>query len=147
MIMTSTGDTKKIMNTSTYTTAQLRAFIPIMVAQGRGITVNECGFDPDLDELDENTPIVIKSAEESNGCLTVEFEQSYDGDDGFDNLDAWTWKYTTVQEVELIKSYLNVNEPILCQCLHEIENELLRTKFCMVPCRGQLEMRRKNRTL
>lgn len=43
------------------------------------------------------------------------------------------------------KRKLNVEVPILCQCLYEIENNLPRTKFCMVPCKGQLEMRKKNR--
>ena len=27
-----------------------------------------------------------------------------------------------------------------CQCLYEIENNLTRTKFCMVPCRAQREI-------
>ncbi len=27
-----------------------------------------------------------------------------------------------------------------CRCLHEIENELPRTMFCLVPCRGQHEI-------
>lgn len=26
---------------------------------------------------------------------------------------------------------------LFCRCLHEIENELERTKFCMRPCRSQ----------
>lgn len=89
------------MNTSTFTTEQLRTFIPMMVAQGRGITVNECGFDSDLIEFNEDDPIVITSAEESDGYLTVEFEQSWEGTD--DGLDAWTWRYTTIQEAELVK--------------------------------------------
>lgn len=27
-----------------------------------------------------------------------------------------------------------------CRCLHEIENDLPRTKFCFIPCRGQREI-------
>ena len=26
----------------------------------------------------------------------------------------------------------------ICQCLHEIENNLPHTKFCFIPCRAQL---------
>lgn len=117
-----------------------------MLQEERGITVNECGFDPDLIELNDEEPIVITAADESDGYVTVEFEQSYDGDGGFDNLDAWTWKYTTVQETELVQRYLEIISGEIavstCQCLYEIHNKLPRTKFCMMPCAEQREARK-----
>jgi len=30
-----------------------------------------------------------------------------------------------------------------CKCLYEIENNLQRTIFCMIPCRAQLEIRKQ----
>jgi hypothetical protein len=42
--------------------------------------------------------------------------------------------------VEQISEILNPNK---CTCLHEIENELPRTMFCMIACRAQREILRE----
>lgn len=129
------------MNTTAFTTEQLRQAIPRMIAEGRGITANDCGFDPDLIEFDYEDEIEITSADEADGHVAVEFKQSWEGTD--DGLDAWTWRYTTVQEVELLKAYLEADELISgCQCLYEIHNKLPRTKFCFVACSAQREARK-----
>lgn len=132
------------MNTSTFTTAQLRLVIPRMVGEGRGVTLNDCGFDSRLIEFNPSEEIVILSADEDKDLVTVEFSQSWEGtDDGFD---AWTWRYTTVQEVELLKVYLQKavldQSTANCKCLYEIHNNLPRTQFCMVPCSAQREARK-----
>lgn len=94
------------MNNTKYTSSQLRDIIPLMLGDGKGVTVNTCGFDSDLCELDMNVEITILSANESDGVIDVSFEQHFPGDDSMDNMDAWTWKYQTVQEVELFETYL-----------------------------------------
>jgi hypothetical protein len=126
------------MNTSTFTSAQLRQILPRMVAEGRGVTLNDCGYDSQLIEFSPDKEIEILSAEESNELVTVEFSQDFE-----DELDGWTWRYSTVQEVPLMKAYLEADAMLeQCQCLHEIHNKLPRTKFCMVPCKTQLEARK-----
>lgn len=76
----------------------------------------------------------------------VNFEQHYSGDEGLDNLDAWTWKYSTIQVIEDVKECIKeLEKHTRCQCLYEIENNLPRTKFCMVPCKAQRESRKLNR--
>ncbi len=58
-------------------------------------------------------------------------------------------KVAEKHNIELMPSAFNERVPKItttrkpyCQCMYEIENKLKRTKFCMVPCRDQLEMRK-----
>lgn len=134
------------MNTTTFTTEQLRRVIPILLKFNKGMMVNECGYDKSFCEFSLSREIDIKFAEESKGFVYVNFEQHYSGDEGLDNLDAWTWKYSTIQVIEDVKECIKeLEKHTRCQCLYEIENNLPRTKFCMVPCKAQRESRKLNR--
>lgn len=95
------------MNTSTFTTEQLRKAIPILVERGKGINTNECGYDANFCEFSTKLPIDISAAEEDKGMVYVRFKQHYTGDDSFDNMDAWTWEYSSVQVIEDINKILD----------------------------------------
>lgn len=95
------------MNTTKFTTDQLRKSIPVLIGMNKGLTNNECGHDTNLIEFDEKEPIEITFAEEDKGFVYVKFKQHYTGDDSFDNMDAWTWEYSTVQLIEDVKMALS----------------------------------------
>lgn len=93
------------MNNSKFTTAEVREILPKLLSEEKGVTINTCGYDSFLCELILMDPITIDSVDEYDGILDIHFSQRFDGDPGFDNLDAWEWKYQTIQEVEIFKSY------------------------------------------
>lgn len=59
------------MNSSTFTTEELRIAIPPLVKNHKGLTVNECGYDRGLCEFSLNDPIEVMVAEAKKGFVYV----------------------------------------------------------------------------
>ena len=76
------------MNNSKFTTAEVREILPKLLSEEKGVTINTCGYDSFLCELTLLDPITIDSVDEYDGILDIHFSQRFDGDPGFDNLDA-----------------------------------------------------------
>ena len=99
------------MNITTFTTKELRYILITLVLEERGVTENVCGFDTRLCEITEDCSgkIEITFAEEENGLLDIQwslhFNESYE-----EAGDAWTFKYQTIIETEIVKTYLNMKK-------------------------------------
>lgn len=95
------------MNTTTFTTKQLKKSLIDLVLDQRGVTENICGFDPYLCEITENCEdiIDITFAEEDMGFIdmkwSLNFNESCEG-----AADGWTFKYQTIIETSILKSYI-----------------------------------------
>lgn len=94
------------MNTSTFTTNQLRNIVTGLVLDGRAVTENICGYDSTLCEVTENfsAELEINSVDEDKGLLDIKwsllFDESYEGAG-----DGWTFRYQTIVEIPVAKFY------------------------------------------
>lgn len=91
------------MNTTTFTTEQLRQIIPVIMEKKLGIVEPLGLYNSGCIEWMKNEPVKIDGAEERNGIVDIQFSQEYidhDLDDG------WTYRYRTLQNLEDIKKLL-----------------------------------------
>lgn len=99
------------MNISTFTTKDLRYILITLVLEQRGVTENICGFDTTLCEVTEDSSdkIEITFADEENGLLDVQWSLHY-GESYDEAGDAWTFRYQTIIETNIVKMYLNMKK-------------------------------------
>lgn len=89
------------MNSTNFTTADLRKIIPFLIDRNVGITISNSYCNSSLVEFSKNVDIVIDSAEVDGDVVDIEYHQDFNYDS--EDYDAETFEYRTLVEVEDIK--------------------------------------------